>query len=142
MKMIIAGGRDFKDLRALSRFMETLKRPPSEVVCGMARGADLTGKRWADGRRIPVKEFPARWEQGKAAGFHRNTRMAEHADALLAFWDGISNGTSHMIEEAERLGLYVKVVYYNKEHTYEDGVEVVKYTYDIPELNRPDIDLK
>ena len=35
---------------------------------------------------------------GKKAGYLRNVDMAEYADALVAFWDGKSKGTGHMID--------------------------------------------
>ena len=38
--------------------------------------------------------------------------MAEVADALIAFWDGKSHGTKHMIEIMENKNLLVKVVNY------------------------------
>ena len=42
----------------------------------------------------------------KAAGYIRNTEMAKNADALVAFWDGASFGTKHMIATAEQLHFY------------------------------------
>ena len=38
--------------------------------------------------------------------------MAEHADALIAFWDGRSSGTKHMIDIAKRKGLQVTIYNY------------------------------
>ena len=35
--------------------------------------------------------------------------MANYADALIAFWDGNSKGTKHMIELAKSRGLKVYV---------------------------------
>lgn len=52
---------------------------------------------------------------GKAAGYLRNTEMAKNADALVAFWDGMSLGTRHMIETAKAHGLNVRVKRYDKE---------------------------
>lgn len=70
-----------------------------EVLCGMAKGADLAGKRWAEQLGIRVTEYPAQWETlGKSAGVIRNKQMAGHADGLVAFWDGESHGTKHMID--------------------------------------------
>ena len=38
------------------------------------------------------------WDKyGKSAGYIRNTEMAEAGDILVAFWDGKSKGTEHMI---------------------------------------------
>jgi hypothetical protein len=36
--------------------------------------------------------------------------MAANADALVAFWDGQSRGTKHMIDIASARGLVVRVV--------------------------------
>ncbi len=39
--------------------------------------------------------------------------MAKYADALIAFWDGKSKGTKHMIDLAKRYELKVRVVIVN-----------------------------
>lgn len=36
--------------------------------------------------------------------------MAEEAHALIAFWDGKSHGTAHMIKTAKDKGLAVQVI--------------------------------
>jgi hypothetical protein len=110
MKLIIAGSRTITSMPHLeeglrhmaSRFPALV---PSEVVCGMARGADSLGRMWAEARGIPVSLWPADWNaNGRRAGFMRNTQMAQYADILLALWDGQSKGTGHMISEMARLG--------------------------------------
>jgi hypothetical protein len=111
-KYIIAGSRDFTDFELLERVLNEFEI--SEIVCGGARGADLLGKEYAEKYNIPVKMFPADWERyGKGAGHRRNLEMAEYADVLIAFWDGNSTGTAHMIKEAHRRKLYTAVVKYN-----------------------------
>jgi hypothetical protein len=85
----------------------------TEVVCGLARGVDSLGKKWAEKNDIPVKEFPADWDRhGRKAGYLRNVEMVKYADALIAVWDGESKGTQHVITEARkrRLQVYVKFV--------------------------------
>lgn len=112
MKTIIAGGRDFRDYELLSGRMQEIPWQITEVVSGKAKGADSLGELWATNSK-PIKQFPANWKKhGKAAGPIRNTEMAEYADALVAFWDGKSRGTRHMIETAAKKGLYVKVFFY------------------------------
>ena len=60
---------------------------------------------------IPIRYFPADWQTlGKSAGYQRNTQMAQYADALVAFWDGRSKGTKHMIDTAQRFKLDIRVV--------------------------------
>ena len=66
---------------------------------GDAAGADTMGARWANNNNIPIKHFPAEWDRyGKSAGYIRNAEMGEYADALIAFWNGHSTGTKHMIK--------------------------------------------
>jgi hypothetical protein len=38
--------------------------------------------------------------------------MAKNADALIAFWDGCSPGTAHMIETARKLRIPTRVISY------------------------------
>ena len=40
----------------------------------------------------------------------RNAQMAKVSDALIAFWDGHSRGTEHMINFARRRGLDVTII--------------------------------
>lgn len=120
MKIIIAGGRDFEDVSsAIKKFDEFRSSLPIknnediQVVSGGARGADSVGERVASFNSLNVKKFPAEWDKyGKSAGYRRNADMANYANALLAFWDGKSKGTMHMINLAKDKGLIVKVVEY------------------------------
>ena len=116
-KLIIAGGREFTDYELLSKTMSKYyKRDDLEIVSGTARGADKLGERFAEEKSIPVRHFPADWNaKGKAAGYIRNAEMAAYADALLAFWDGSSKGTNHMINLAHKNNLHVSIVNYKKE---------------------------
>lgn len=112
-KVIIAGSRDFHDFTYVQGYMATI--PPwigiDEVVCGEAKGADALGKRWAELHGIPVKSFHADWERlGKRAGPIRNAEMGIYADGLIAFWDGKSSGTAHMIKFMESEGKWTYVV--------------------------------
>lgn len=112
LKVIVAGGRDFGDYGLLSRTLDNLKKP-FEVVCGEAKGADSLGKRYAVEHGLTVHSFPADWgTHGKSAGYKRNEQMAEFASACIAFWDGKSRGTKHMIDIATRKGLKLAVVRY------------------------------
>lgn len=110
MKVIIAGSRDITDPQVLLDALQEIDWQISQVVCGMARGADKLGYDWAKANNVPIAEFPADWNRyGKSAGYKRNVEMARNADALLALWDGRSRGTSNMIYIAACQGLRVHV---------------------------------
>lgn len=133
MRIIIAGGRNFNDMEYLERSCHNVFQQMSEkgvltnninvdisnmeIVCGKARGADTLGEEFAKNYGIKVKYFPANWDAyGKSAGYKRNKQMAEYAKdedgILIAFWDGESKGTKHMIDLANKEGLEVFVYKY------------------------------
>jgi len=116
-KVIIAGGRDFKDYNHLCEICDHMlqNKDDIEVVSGTAMGADQLGEKYSKERGYSLKEFPADWEEfGKAAGHIRNRQMGDYADALIAFWDGKSKGTKGMIEYARTKDLQVAVITYKK----------------------------
>ena len=117
MRVIIAGGRDFNDYNRLKRNvthkLSNIANDEIIIVCGEARGADSLGKQLAIEMGWEVASYPADWDKwGKAAGYKRNEQMAQNADALIAFWDGSSKGTMHMISLAEKYSLKVQVYTY------------------------------
>ena len=119
-RVIIAGCRNFSfmevvEMAMLDRFGTDYSA--IELVGGGAKGADALGKRFAMEHGIPYKEFPADWgTYHNAAGPIRNRQMAQYAikgkgyGILIAFWDGKSKGTKHMIETAKESGMEVIVV--------------------------------
>lgn len=118
MRVIIAGSRDFNDWDFLKCSCDEIVKDHNvysiEIVSGTARGADLLGERYADYYGYPVKRFPANWKKyGKRAGYLRNSEMAEYADCLIAFWDGESKGTKHMIDLANKSNILTFVINYS-----------------------------
>tara|TARA_R110000851_G_scaffold321360_2_gene486759 strand:- start:373 stop:723 length:351 start_codon:yes stop_codon:yes gene_type:complete len=116
VRTIIAGGRDYDDWSDFEGYVDEFRASivsGMSVVSGMARGADSLAVRYAEENELRLYEFPADWDKhGKSAGHIRNSHMAAHAEALLAFWDGKSKGTKNMIDRAVGKGLLVKVVRY------------------------------
>jgi hypothetical protein len=83
------------------------------IISGTCRGADLLGEQYARENNLPVYRFPANWKKyGKTAGYLRNRKMAEKADALVAFWDGKSRGTANMITLARGRQLQIRIIRY------------------------------
>jgi hypothetical protein len=114
MRTIIAGGRTFNDFQLLCKICNSVPWTITTVVSGGANGADKLGEQYAVLNSLDIKLYLADWKlHGNSAGFKRNKLMSENADALVAFWDGTSRGTKHMIEIAEKKKLNVFVCNYN-----------------------------
>lgn len=75
-------------------------------------GADTLAGDWAHGFLIPVRSFPADWEErhGKRAGPIRNQMMLEEGrpDLVVAFPGG--TGTADMVRRAREAGVEVMEV--------------------------------
>lgn len=117
MKLIIAGGRNYRLTQHDRARLDALHAAHhvTEVVSGGATGADRGGEMWANDRGLPFTVIPAEWDNlehpdaairtradGKKydamAGFRRNERMAQYADAVVLFPGG--NGTRDMATRA------------------------------------------
>ena len=116
-RVIVAGSRNFSDYQLLEQKLDLLfsqKYGPAdlpEIVSGLAAGPDSLGVVYAQRHGLAWKPFPANWDKyGKGAGYRRNEEMAAYADALVAFWDGKSKGTAHMIDCMRKRGLPVRVI--------------------------------
>ena len=119
-RVIIAGGRDFDDYEYMSTKLNELFKDQNmfnnkaiKVISGMAKGADTLAIRYADENKLTKILFPANWKvYPRIAGFLRNNDMLSIATHLIAFWDGKSSGTKHMIEIAQMKGIPVWVFEY------------------------------
>ena len=77
----------------------------------MALGADALAIDYASNHNLTKILFPANWKRyPRIAGFLRNEDMLSVATHLVAFWDGKSTGTLHMIEIAKAKGVPVWVI--------------------------------
>jgi hypothetical protein len=115
VKVIVAGGREFKDAEMLKEVIDKYQAEKGniEIVSGMAKGADKLGWWYAKHYGTGLAEFPADWNRlGRRAGYLRNEQMAKYADECIAFWDGESRGTMHMINIMEKMGKPVLVIKY------------------------------
>jgi hypothetical protein len=117
--IIVAGSRTFTDYNiaksVLTNFISTGNINSPTIISGMANGADMLGYNFAKEFDLQIKEYPADWNTYQnRAGYIRNEQMAKYASEngkgiLIAFWDGESNGTKHMIELAKKYKLEVHV---------------------------------
>ena len=111
MRTIIAGSRTITDSDDLDYALDMHCLPITTVLCGMAKGADMLGLRYAQANNIPLERYPADWDKhGRSAGYIRNEEMAKNADACIVIWDGKSKGSQHMISLARKHKLVLTIV--------------------------------
>lgn len=125
-RVIIAESRTFNDYKKIVEAAYTYLNPNDKItiISGTAKGADTLGELFANKNNLPLVKMPAKWDlYGKRAGYLRNVEMANYAaegkGVLLAFWDGKSHGTKHMIDIAKRKGLEVHVILFSRGNTDE-----------------------
>lgn len=119
-RVIVAGGRDFKDEDFFNLKMNEVMAGYSEaeIISGHASGADTLAERYAKANGYQLHVKPADWKRyGRAAGPIRNKEMLEYAKEveepiLIAFWDGKSKGTKNMIEQSRKAGFECYVFMY------------------------------
>lgn len=118
-RIIVAGGREFSDFALLERKLDKILgkvNRPVTIVSGGAWGADYYGELYAQKKGYNLVIMPADWRgpMKKRAGLIRNEEMSRIAHALVAFWDGSSTGTAHMITQATRMNLQSRVIRYDQ----------------------------
>ena len=106
----IVGSRSFSDYALLKRTIDEFypdRADISEIVSGGAKGADTLAERYAREFGIKMIRLVPKWRNNGVynprAGFDRNKTIVERAAHIIAFWDGISNGTRDSINHAKRL---------------------------------------
>jgi hypothetical protein len=112
MRALVCGGRDYEDKPFLWSVLDGIGPPAiSEVISGMAAGADTYAAEWAKVRGLPLYAFPADWQKhGCAAGPIRNQQMLDEGkpDLVIAFPGG--RGTADMVRRARKTGIPVREI--------------------------------
>lgn len=117
-RIVVAGCRDYENYTEAKAFIdlciENIKAEHKLIfLSGGCRGADALGERYANENGYQLEIYPALWTQyGKAAGPMRNRQLAQDADYIICFWDGVSPGTKSMINYAHKLNrpLEIKII--------------------------------
>lgn len=107
MVLAVVGSRTFQNYTWLEECLEAAFRRGeiSLIISGGARGADSLAIRFARSHGIPFEVISADWERwGRRAGPIRNSELIRRADAVAAFWDGVSRGTLDSIAKARHSG--------------------------------------
>jgi hypothetical protein len=108
MRVLICGGRDFRDGAMLSDALVPYRGKAKVVIHGDATGADRLADKWGKIWGALVLPFPADWTtHGRAAGPIRNQQMIDEGkpDIVIAFPGG--RGTADMVRRAEKAGIEV-----------------------------------
>ena len=135
-KIIIAGSRTFTDYplmhQCVKDFMAILKPVQNgrkvTIVSGGAKGADELGERLASQYQsaVDLLVMKANWDRdGRGAGYARNERMSEIANACIVFCVDQSRGSTHMRNIAMQKNIPVAFVEIEKgvlEHITYTGV--------------------
>ena len=115
MIIAVVGARAFPDEIQVRTFVRFLPGD-WEIVSGGAAGVDTFAQSAAAEQHRPYAVFYADWDRmGKAAGFLRNTKIAEYCDALVAFIHGTSRGTMDTVRKAVAMGKPVWVLSLDEE---------------------------
>ena len=113
MKVAIIGSRDFSDYRLLKQKCNLILSGSESftILSGGARGTDRLAERYAREKDIPILIYKPDWiEHGRKAGMIRNNQILLFCTHVIAFWDGKSPGTKHMIIQSKILGKKLRIV--------------------------------
>lgn len=116
-KILCCGCRDWDSWDLIRNKMKDLSKD-TIIIEGDARGADKMCGWIAEQLGLTVLKFPADWDKyGKAAGPIRNQQMIDKGKPTeaIAFWDGVSRGTSDMINRLKKANIPVDIVIKKKE---------------------------
>ena len=110
MRIIVCGGRDYKDGSTVARVLSALDLSDTVIVHGAASGADDLAHSWCRTYGVYAERHPADWNaHGKAAGPIRNQQMLDAgADLVIAFPGG--RGTDDMVRRARAAGVTTLMV--------------------------------
>ena len=107
MKLAIIGSRNL----IIEHLEDYLPDNVTEIVSGGAKGIDRLAAEYAKKHPLPLTEFlPDYARYGRGAPFIRNRQIAEYANEVLAFWNGISKGTMYTVRMFEKMGKQVTLI--------------------------------
>lgn len=113
--LAIVGSRSFSDYDLMCREIELFCPNVTKIVSGGAKGADTLGERYASEHDIPTEILLPDWKAyGKSAGILRNKDIVAASTHVIAFWDGVSPGTKHSIQEARKKKKELKLVLFKQ----------------------------
>jgi len=113
MKIAIIGSRSFTDYELFKVKCDAILSNSKSItiISGGAKGTDRLAEKYAAEKSIPILVYKANWDlHGKSVGMKRNVLMLNACTHVIAFWDGNSPGTLHMISQARINGKGLRVI--------------------------------
>ena len=106
MKVAIIGSRNLHT----ENLEDYIPHGTTEIVSGGACGIDTCAREYAKAHNLKLMEFlPEYSKYGKAAPLKRNIQIISYTDEVIAFWDGKSTGTKHVIANCKKQNKKVTV---------------------------------
>ncbi len=106
MKIAVIGSRKL----TIEDLGQYLPEGVTEIVSGGAAGIDTCAREYAVANGIKITEFlPDYGRYGRGAPLRRNLQIIDHTDIVLAFWDGSSSGTKHVIDTCRMKNKNLKI---------------------------------
>src|SRR5262249_61605551 len=102
MRVIVCGGRNYTDAKAIYAALDLLR--PEVVISGCQTGADTIALNWASERGVETAKYPYLVDFGRSGGPKRNQQMLEEGkpDLVLAFPGG--RGTADVVRRGQGEG--------------------------------------
>lgn len=102
MKLAVIGSSTFNNSQQLRKYL-SIKKYISEIITGNAEGADQLAQTYAKEQGISLRVLPFQKEL-----------ITNECDAIIAFWDGKSEGTQEVLKLARKKGKKIEVVFLEK----------------------------
>ena len=110
MKLAVIGNKEFTDRQFFYEILTKIKNI-TKIISGGAPGTDTLAKQYSEANNIEFIEFSPNYDlHGIEAKQVRDKKIVENCDSILAFWDGICEGTGYTIEYARKLHKPVKII--------------------------------
>jgi predicted Rossmann fold nucleotide-binding protein DprA/Smf involved in DNA uptake len=109
-RVAVVGSREYPIMRMVEAYLMALP-DHTIVITGGARGVDREAERVARLRQMMVVVIkPDYLKHGPRAPLERNRTIAQTCSRMVAFWDGKSSGTAHVVSLAKQLGKPVMLI--------------------------------
>ncbi|MCM1364262.1 MAG: DUF2493 domain-containing protein [Faecalibacterium sp.] len=107
MKIAIIGSRNI----VINNLDKYLPDNITEIVSGGAHGVDSCARLYAEKHNLKLTEFlPDYSKYGRRAPLIRNIEIIEYSDEVIAFWDGKSRGTKHVIDNCKKMNKRITII--------------------------------